>query len=83
MVRYLSVKRITYGALTLLLLALLLASCTYLPRPEETGTESDTATEAVEDTTSPETSDETDSGEVQTDANGFPNEPEDGHTKSY
>ena len=83
MVRYLSVKRITYGALTLLLLALLLASCTYLPRSEETGTVSDTATETVEDTTSPETSDETDSGEVQTDANGFPNEPEDGHTKRY
>lgn len=82
MVRYLSVKRITYGALTLLLLALLLASCTYLPRPEETGTVSDTATETVEDTTSPETED-ADSGEVQTDANGFPNEPEDGHTKRY
>lgn len=82
MVRYLSVKRITYGALTLLLLALLLASCTYLPRPEETGTVSDTATETVEDTTSPETED-ADRGEVQTDANGFPNEPEDGHTKRY
>lgn len=82
MVRYLSVKRIAYGALTLLLLALLLASCTYLPRPEETGTESDTATEEVEDATSPETED-ADRGEVQTDANGFPNEPEDGHTKRY
>ena len=82
MVRYLSVKRIAYGALTLLWSALLLASCTYLPRPEETGTESGTATEEVEGTTAPETED-ADSGEAQTDANGFPNEPEDGHTKRY
>ena len=83
MVRYLSVKRIMIGALTLLLSVLLLVACTNLPRPEETGAASDTATGETESASASEGADENDSGELQTDASGFPNKPEDGHTKRY
>ena len=81
MVRHLNTK-IAGGVLGVLLSALLLASCTYLPRPEETGTANDMQPEETDSTSAPETND-TESGQADTDADGFPNEPEDGHTKRY
>ena len=82
MERYLNIKRIACGGLVLILSALLPVSCTYLPRPEELETVSGTVAES-ESVTTAETAAETDGEDVNTDADGFPNEPEDGHTKRY
>ena len=71
-------------ALAVLLAALLCVAsgCTKIPRSERVS-ENETSVSVPAETDN-ETDHKTDpTGEEQTDENGFPNAPEDGHTKRY
>ena len=78
MERNLTVKKVIALALSAILLCAVLSGCTKLPRLEQ-ATGSGTPA-----TTQTETNTETDTASgVETDDDGFPNQPEDGHTKRY
>lgn len=76
-----NLKKLLAVLLLCTVLCTVLSACTRLPRLEEGLTESQTATEEPSDTVEPTDEDETPAPE--TDANGFPNEAEDGYTKRY
>lgn len=79
MERYLTVPKTVLATVLAALLCVSAVGCTKIPRPES-GFESGTSTDAP----TTETDHETDPASgVETDENGFPNRPEDGHTKRY
>lgn len=76
-----NLKKLLAVLLLCTVLCTVLSACTRIPRPEEGSTESQTVTEEPSDTAKPTDGDET--PDPETDANGFPNEAEDGYTKRY
>lgn len=78
MERHLTVLKKVLATVLAVLLCAAAVGCTKLPRSEQSS-ESGTSTAAQTETdyeTEP-------AGGAVTDENGFPNEPEDGHTKRY
>lgn len=71
------ISKKTIAALFAILLCLMLGSCTKLPRQENVTNEPETDGQTQSETVTQENS------EAATDANGFPNEAEDGYTKRY
>jgi hypothetical protein len=82
MERYLTVQKRILAMLLAVLLCVAAVGCTKIPRSEQ-GFESGTSTAAQTETDRGSDNETEPSGGAETDENGFPNEPEDGHTKRY
>ena len=74
-------KKLFTALLCCAVLCALLSACTRLPRLEEGSTAEQTLSETPADTS--DTNEPNTGSEPNTDANGFPNDPEDGHSKRY
>ena len=77
MERNLTMKRLFAALLCCAVLCVALSACTRIPRPEESSTAEQTSSDTSE------TTEKAVGSELDTDANGFPNLPEDDHTKRY